>query len=153
MEREGLCVWRSKALCIWTENWKTGRQGAIFWGICTHTVSFYWFNLHLDMKERCKLRTQKLYKMRASRITSIDWTFFDCYKKRWFNGILSFIVLLSCCCYYLIIHLNMKGSVSLNSTAQTCRLLFTTSHWPFRSLLVVKRLTQRPFVPVQKEKC
>lgn len=39
-----------------------------------------------------------------------------------------------------------------NSTAQTCCLLFTTSHWPFGSLLVVKRLTQRPFGSVQKEK-
>lgn len=53
MEREGLCVWRSKALCFWTENWKTGRQGAIFWGMCTYTVSFYWFSLHLDMREGC----------------------------------------------------------------------------------------------------
>ncbi len=37
----------------------------------------------------------------------------------------------------------MMGSDCLKAV-QSCRLLFATSHWPFGSLLLVKRLTQRP---------
>lgn len=128
MEREGLCVWRSKALCFWTENWKTGIQGAIFWGT-VHIQLVLFINSAFWHKRG--LYENRNDHMLARRITCVQILLTAGKRRALFNGMFELVLLFFLQLFCCVLQLNIVGSDCLKAVQIMSLVVchFTLTFW------------------------